>query len=79
MLGLIHRLLFGRVKVRPACFADHRQQWQIDRDWKLIYDARVRRNLMERETVKTLYVPEPDFVPEWLRAELPSILQRQAA
>lgn len=75
----LYRLLFGRVTVRPACFADHRQQWQIDRDWQLRFDARVRRNLMERDAIATRLAPDPNFVPTWMLAPLPAILQQQAA
>lgn len=79
MTALLRRLLLNRVTVRPALWHDWRRPHEIDKGWELLYRARLNRNLFERGMQATVIEADEDFVPEWLRAELPAILQRQAA
>lgn len=76
MLSLIYRCLSRRVQTRVQWPRDYRNQAQIDRDYELIFQARVAANVARHQARIKL---EPDYIPEWMRAELPSILQKQAA
>jgi hypothetical protein len=76
VITFIYRLLSQRVRTHVQWPRDYRSQAQIDRDYELIFQARVAANVARRQMrIK----PDPDFVPEYLREELPSILQPQAA
>jgi hypothetical protein len=77
--ALLYRLLFGSVSLRPALWHDWRRPHEIDRGWELLYRARLNRNLYERDAQRTVIEADYDYVPEYLRVELPAILKRQAA